>query len=73
MYALKFVPHLFTSNSPAAKTADTSFKWDADRDDTKCVGIKATMAKGDSIRGDITLSLPAMQKVGFIKIMQRKS
>jgi len=49
-------------NSPAAKTADTSFKWDADRDDTKCVGIKATMAKGDSIRGDITLSLPAMQK-----------
>jgi len=49
-------------NSPAAKTADTSFKWDADRDETKCVGLKVTMATGNTLRGDITLSLPAIQK-----------
>ena len=50
------------SSSAAAKTADGTFKWDADRDEDQRVGVKATMARGDKLRGDVTLSLPALQK-----------
>merc|ERR1719495_1966550 len=50
------------SNSPRAKTADATFKWNADRDDTQQVGLKATMLKGDNHQGDIILSMPALKK-----------
>ncbi|XP_012938168.2 uncharacterized protein LOC106011799 [Aplysia californica] len=50
------------SDSPAAKTADATFNWDAGRDDTKQVGLKAKMTRGKSLRGDVTLSMPSIKK-----------
>ncbi|XP_012935328.2 uncharacterized protein LOC101854071 [Aplysia californica] len=50
------------SDSPAAKTADATFSWDAERDSSKQVGVKATMRRGKSLRGDITLNMPSIRK-----------
>ena len=57
-----FFSSIFSDNR-ASKTADATFKWDADRDETQQVGVKATMARGKNIRGDVTLSMPALRKV----------
>jgi len=51
-----------SSQSPAAKTLDTTFSWDADRDADKQVGLKATVTQGKSLRGDLSLSMPSLNK-----------
>ncbi|XP_012938713.2 uncharacterized protein LOC101848113 [Aplysia californica] len=50
------------SGSPAAQTADATFSWDAERDSSKQVGVKATLKKGNTLRGDVTLSMPSIRK-----------
>lgn len=55
--------HATFSDNKAVKAADVILSWDMDRDDSKQVGIKATMNRGDSLKGDITLSLPSLRKV----------
>ncbi|GFO07614.1 beta-1,3-glucan-binding protein [Plakobranchus ocellatus] len=49
------------SDNRVVKSADATFSWDADRDD-KQIGFKGTMTRGDRIKGDITLSMPAIRK-----------
>ncbi|GFS10552.1 microsomal triglyceride transfer protein large subunit [Elysia marginata] len=49
------------SDNRVVKSGDATFSWDSDRDDSQ-VGIKGTMTRGDRIKGDITLSMPAIRK-----------
>ncbi|GFN80182.1 microsomal triglyceride transfer protein large subunit [Plakobranchus ocellatus] len=49
------------SDNRVVKSADATFSWDADRDD-KQIGLKGTITRGDRIKGDITLSMPAIRK-----------
>ena len=62
IFCISFIISLFRDNR-ASKTADATFKWDADKDESKQVGVKATMARGKNIQGDVTLSMPALKKV----------
>ena len=51
------------SKSPVVKTADATFKWDADKDEDKRVGVKASVGGGETLRGDLTISMPSLRKV----------
>jgi len=49
-------------DSKVSKVADATFSWDVERDSKKKVGLKATLAKGETLRGDVTLSMPSLKK-----------
>ena len=51
------------------KTVDGSFLWDADEDQNKAIGMKATFQPSDS-RADITFSLPSIGKVGIFVLIK---
>ncbi|GFO07586.1 apolipophorin [Plakobranchus ocellatus] len=49
------------SDGRVKRKGDLTFSWDTDRPDRQ-IGIKATMTKGDRVKGDITLTMPALRK-----------
>merc|ERR1711962_4535 len=54
--------HSSLSDSKLSRTCDATFMWDAKRDSTKHVGLKAMVTKGDLMRADVTLSMPSIDK-----------
>ncbi|XP_046569575.1 uncharacterized protein LOC124277891 [Haliotis rubra] len=51
------------SQTGASKTLDGAFSWDADRDDTKKIGMKAVFTPGDKNKqADLSLRLPSIGK-----------
>ncbi|XP_071116773.1 uncharacterized protein [Haliotis cracherodii] len=51
------------SQTGASQTVDGAFSWDADRDDTKKIGMKAVLTPGDkNNQADLSLRLPSIGK-----------
>ncbi|KAK7501815.1 hypothetical protein BaRGS_00006901, partial [Batillaria attramentaria] len=48
------------TDTRVAREMDAAFSWDADRDQTKQVGVKTRWTSGAKNKGDITVSLPAI-------------
>ena len=51
------------SSGRQTSAVDTSFSWDAGRDDSKQVGFKGKLTSGDKTKADVTFHLPAIGKV----------
>ena len=55
---------LLASLSQMTGTTEGKFMWDADRDDTKQIGFRSQLTPSeDSVKADITLTMPSLGKV----------